>query len=437
MFVLPITLRVSDKKEVIMCARSCCTVLAFATLLFLPAKAFTQSALPFLSIPVSPEGNGMGGIATAVVSDHAIASMANPAQLGIFSLTGYFTGATYVPVTNWLPTFRYEELTLNASAVQGGINLRSLLELPLDVSVGVGFSRTHLNLGTFIVTDPNGVEVGRHTSYEKAETYHVGFGVSYIASLGVGFGFKRTLSKLGSISYEDPNTLSQATPSATDFGILLRIPVMDVVHALSDGRETRHHVVPLFDITCGYARRNVGDDVRYTGSSQTDPLPRTAALGMGVDVGVTIATTNRNRLNVISFTLARETEDLLIQRFPDGSFDYKSGLGDISFFENVIGGKQHDFLTSHKGWQLSVGGLVTIRGGSVLTPGNVDYTTSGFGFRMSGLFDLIEMFNEDADYEGVLGFVRHHMDLRYDYASYTDHVILGGTSFQCLNLILR
>jgi len=45
-----------------------------------------ESAVPFLLITSSPEGNGMGGISSSVVSDNAIAPISNPAQAHVVLL---------------------------------------------------------------------------------------------------------------------------------------------------------------------------------------------------------------------------------------------------------------------------------------------------------------------------------------------------------------
>lgn len=54
-----------------------------------------ETAVPFLMIPNSVEGNGMGGIAASLVSDDAISTISNPAQLGIFSMDNFFNASTY------------------------------------------------------------------------------------------------------------------------------------------------------------------------------------------------------------------------------------------------------------------------------------------------------------------------------------------------------
>jgi hypothetical protein len=60
----------------------CITVLS----VFLLHQSYSQgeSGVPFLLIHPSPEANGRGNTAVAFLSDNPIATLANPAQLGIF-----------------------------------------------------------------------------------------------------------------------------------------------------------------------------------------------------------------------------------------------------------------------------------------------------------------------------------------------------------------
>src|SRR5512141_1526261 len=103
-----------------------------------------ESAVPFLLIHPSPEANGWGNVGTAVVSDNPIATISNPAQLGLFSLDNYFSFSSYTPKTVWLPNFGSTDLTYNAWATNAGYNLRNALDLPFPVGIGFGYSRIDL-----------------------------------------------------------------------------------------------------------------------------------------------------------------------------------------------------------------------------------------------------------------------------------------------------
>lgn len=66
--------------------------------------------MPFLVIHPSPEASGWGNVATAVVSDNRIATIANAGQLGMFSLDGMLAASTYSPKTKWLPQVGMSDL---------------------------------------------------------------------------------------------------------------------------------------------------------------------------------------------------------------------------------------------------------------------------------------------------------------------------------------
>jgi hypothetical protein len=125
---------------------------------------------------------------------------------------------------------------------------------------------------------------------------------------------------------------------------------------------------------------------------------------------------------LVSFTLAREAEDLLIIRQSDGSFTYQTGMGDLSFFENVIEGKLNSKATVRKGWQVQAGEFLFVREGRVSMPG-LRYSTSGFGIHLNGLFKLLDIALPEAQ-EGWIRYVADHFDLQLS----TDITVDGHVS---------
>lgn len=131
-------------------------VILLAFILLSATKSFGQgeTAVPFLMIPTSVEGNGMGGIAASLISDDAISTISNPAQVGIFSLDNVFNAATYSPKTPWLPSFT-NSLSLDATAFNGGINFKEYFDLPAPISFGMGYSQVCFDVGNFNYVDPS------------------------------------------------------------------------------------------------------------------------------------------------------------------------------------------------------------------------------------------------------------------------------------------
>ncbi len=418
-------------------------VLSFFVVLF-PTELAAQgeAAVPFLLISSSPDGNGWGGMGTAVAFDNPMATIANPAQLGLFGMRNFFSASTYTEKTDWLKLFNVPNLNYNVYGLSLGVNLAEQFEFPLPVSIGAGYSHIRLNLGDFIRTNSSGQEIGRFSAFETSEQFSVGVGLDVHAKLSIGWNFKKIVSSLSPIGTAMEIGAGRAEPSATDFGLMAQFPVFDIAAALSDSRVTITSIVePLLDFTFGYARSNMGDKVKYIEAAQTDPLPRNATIGLSVELGF-VTKVNERKWKILTFTLAREAADLLIVRKPGGTIEYQSGLGDIAFFKHVVRGElsDDDRANLHKGWQFNFGEIVYLRGGSFSESpnfGNRNYSTSGFGLHLNGIFKLIDAVSASPIESDVLAFIRDHIDIQYDHAGYSDHEILGGTKFNALNLVIR
>jgi hypothetical protein len=405
-----------------------------------PVTAQYQTAVSFLTVSSSPLGNGMGGVAATVPSSEASSVIANPGQLGLFSLDNLFSASTYTPRTDWIPNFLAGGpiATMTASAVSGGVNLTDILSLPFSAGIGVGYSRAAVDFGTFTHTGSQSPEpIGTFNSSETYVNYSVGLGLEYFARFGVGLNFKRITSALFPIGTGSELSSATATPSATDLGLLLDIPTVSIASSLSGSSlAIAEGIEPYLDISMSYVRANVGDKVVYIDPAQADPLPRTAVVGLGLTGGISAKAGNA-RWKMISFGLTRQAEDILVNRHPDGTFDYKSGLGDISIGQNVIGGKATANVLVRKGWEIGAAEFLYIRGGSVFGD-YYDYSTSGYSICLGGLVRLIE-FAVPGSAESVwVAYIGDHIDLQYHSATYTSPTsLLNGTNFKELNVVFR
>jgi hypothetical protein len=108
--------------------------LSFLSLVPLQASAQGESAVPFLLIHPSSSSNGMGSVSAAIVADDPIATIMNPAQLGMFGLQNYFSLSTYSPKTQWLPSFGLSDLAYDVLALNAGYDLSRVVELPYSTS---------------------------------------------------------------------------------------------------------------------------------------------------------------------------------------------------------------------------------------------------------------------------------------------------------------
>jgi hypothetical protein len=418
----------------------CCTI-ALSAFLLHQSHSQGETAVPFLLIYPSPDANGWGNVGTAVISDNPISTIANPAQLGIFSLSHYFSASSYAPKTNWLPVFGLSDLTYSVWAVQGGYDISKELSLPFPISVGAAYSRIDLNLGEFERRDANNTYLGTFESHEYSENISVAIGVDYFVKAGIGWNFKSIRSVLASVGPQVDG--GEAKASATDFGLMIQAPLFDILKkAGTEQINLSTDIEPLFNLTFGYASSNLGNArVVYVDASRTDPLPRNVTIGLNAEIGITM-NVNERPWKMFAFTLAREAEDLLVVRKPGGSFEFQSGLGDISFFDNVILGKVNSRENVHKGWQLNFGDFIFVRGGSFSESpsfGNRNYVTSGFGIRISGLFKTMQVVSPESMENTTFAFIAKHFDFGYDHARYdaeNGHP-LGRTTFNALTLVIR
>jgi hypothetical protein len=418
--------------------RVCSFVLAGMSLLFCPVPAHTQgeSAVPFLLITPSIDGNGMGGIGTSLGSDNATAPMRNPGQLGLFSLNNFFNAAFYTPKTDWLPGYNLSELTYDAWALNAGVRLNNFVDLPFGLSFGVGYSQVNIDLGRFAVTGSQGPQILSYfDSWEKSRNFTFGVGLDYGVKIGAGITFKSVESQLSPIVTETGS--GKASLSARDYGIMALLPLPEVIEtAAGVSLEIVPKVRPLVDIGFGYARTNVGGSVVYLDAAQSDPLPRTAAIGAYIELG-TIVTTLTPGWKPMSFMIVREAEDILVTRRDNGTWEYRTGLGDIQFSENVLLGKAAPNVGLRRGWQLQVGEMMYLRGGSVDSPG-LQYETSGYTLRLGGMFKMIMIISPELRNEEWFRILADVLDLQYTSAKYSSGSSpIHDTSFQGINIVLR
>jgi hypothetical protein len=374
----------------------------------------------------------MGGTSATQPTRDALATISNPGQLGLFTLGNMFGASTYTPRTNWLPQFNISDLTYGTTAVNAGYNFRDLLSLPFSLSAGVGYSRVHIDLGTFAVTSPSSpIPIAMFNSNETSESFCTAIGLEYYAKLGIGMNFKRIESNISPIATEQETGNGSARSTATDIGVLLDVPVARIASDLArTSLEIAPSTVPFLDLSFGYVEANVGKSMVYVDAA------RTATVGLGAEFGLNSGA-GSSEWKLVSFRLARQADDLLIVRHPDGSFDYQSGLGDIQFVDNVILGKGNSKATVRRGWQIQVAEFLYLRGGTVEGPG-LAYSTSGYSICLGGVLNLLGLVGPSLGKDSWAGFVREHFDLQYHSSKYDATTSpVGGTSSAALNLVVK
>ena len=328
-------------------------------------------------------------------------------------------------------------------AVNCDYNFSYALSIPFPAGIGIGYTRTGLGNGVFIQSNGSGTDLDTFFAEENSQTFSIGIGMDYSLKLGLGFNLKVIQSNLTPVSSGKGSAEGKATTA--DWGILAEAPLFGILKKAGVGSiNILSDVEPLLNVTFGYARRNTTDDaMTYSIGSQPDPLPRDVTIGLSVELGLVMRTATRE-WRIVSFALSREAEDLLVARRSDGTFNYQAGLGDISFFRQVIRGDllRSDKGSLHEGWELGLAEFIYLRGGSYSESpdfGNRNYATQGLGLRLGGLFKAIGVAAPESTEPTFVSFVTEHLDLTFDFAEYksSEGHPLNGTRFSSFSLLIH
>ncbi len=330
------------------------------------------------------------------------------------TLDHFLIAGTYTENTAWLPEFQLSDLTYNSFAINEGVNFQQFSKLPFGLSVGYGYSKIIFNLGTFTITGPNGPgTIGSFEMKESAENFDFGIGFEYVVKIGLGYTVKYVDSYLG-LPVGNP---AEAKFSTYDLGLIMTVPVFGIISKFrEESIAFGNDIEPIFDITFGYSKKNLGNDPVTYGFEEYYAQPRTALMGLSWKAGI-IAHASTQKWEVISFTLAREAEDVLVKQsgFSPGPPQYVDGSGDIQFFRNVIAGEWGGKITLRKGWQSNIGEFFYMSGGRSDGQG-LGYSTQGYAFRLAGILKTIEALNSSVSDSPVFKFLVNHVDVRFDHS---------------------
>jgi hypothetical protein len=402
-------------------------------------QAQGEAAFPFLLLPVSARSNGMGGAGTALVLDNPLSIMGNPAQLGSFSLHG--TVALAFTPSGGAGAGQYAQTNLKHTGygVMAGYRLDSLVTLPFRMSAGIGFTHNLFDLGKFARTGSGGPTViEEFDAWERANALTLGIGIEYGIRLGFGGTVKWITSNLSPIGTEQEQGVGKAEVTASDFGFLLEAPVGDFVMSLvMPADRSAESIRPVLNLSAAYALSNIGDKVVYIDPDQADPLPRNATCAIGIMAGVE-GTIHALPWNFGTVRWTRQGEDLLVTRKTDGSFEYRSGLGDMNFVDDVLLGKENPKIAQKTGWEMELWEVVAFRGGNYRWAFGTERGTSGFGIRLAGIVKAIHLIAEPKNTEGWMMFLVDHVVLQYDTGTY-ENTNPGGkeSTYSEITLMLK
>jgi len=286
-------------------------------------------------------------------------------------------------------------------SIGGGISLKQLNKSFYDkfnASLSIAYSRQKITYGEIAVTDPYGEFLGYDYPYEKASYYTIGLGFEFYARIGVGYTIKKIHSDLGSILL---GSMGKAKAEAHDIGIIADIPFGEILPLKIPVGENKAHSIN-FDLTPSYAyvKANGGDDINYSNSSQSDPLPEIKRKGYAVYGGV-----NLDQSSIISFRSASEHEEDLVT---EDSEDIEKNGSEIGFF-----------------------GIFYYRWGKYEDSyGHIDIKTSGYAINLKNIIKWFDTIGPGYD-KKTERYITDHFDFIFEYASYNDDEddALSNTTF--------
>lgn len=396
--------------------KSTIRTIALATVL-VTLRAYGQDYLvgdPFSSY-VSAQSVGMGGVGTAFPSDNAAATIANPAQLGMFSMSSKLNASTDIA------GFLDPHQPLDFSAINVGTSLNKLWpQLPVRASLGIGYSNI-----AFTYQPPSlsagGPDIPSNTT-GTVNGLSAGIGFDYYIRLGFGYTFKWVYNMFNSTNQEP------LKETAEDFGAILQVPVISLVCS-EPGKEigVAAGIKPSLDLNIGYAMRNFGGYI-----NPYWPLPREADLGWSVNTGLS-SKVDGHRWRWLSVAWSEQAATSPIYVYST----YEKGLGRFGIWQNLIIGRASATVGVARGGQIGLGEFLYLRAGNITYTGSPTATTFGWGMRLDGLIKCLVFLKSISPQSPFAEFLLNHVDLQYDFGREYDTAYFGGETFESLNLVVR
>mgnify|MGYP000164334556 CR=1 FL=1 len=393
-------------------------LLSLLSFLTFTNKTFSQgeSAVPFLTFPVSPSQTGMGATGASLPNDDPFGFLLNPAQLGHISQSTNLSFAFY---PNKVKLWGFDKFTINSFAINAGYNFKELLNIPISVGVGYADSK-------YLIDLPYALQF-TFEELEQFSTFSFGVGIDYYIQLNAGISSKGIVSKIPDYTSSlFPPPTFEADANVIDFGFLINIPVIKLIDdQLSFEIFDKNPTKPFFDLSLGYSQLNIGDEIYYNDPLQKDPLPRTAKLGYGISTGFDFDIDN-TFIRVFSIDFTVDAEDKLLEYEIINSGNpvipnmkrfkgYQSFIGDINIGKNIFQITGDENVISKTGFQINVFEFFTYKQGHLSGDGYNSVKTNGFEIRSKGILKFI---NAVSSIEAIK-FITNCFDLRYSYSKYS------------------
>lgn len=352
----------------------------------------------FVLIPPSPTMNGLGGIGACMPSEDPYSSYYNPAN-GFDGNQGVYYRKSEMR-SRWLPNLA-DDIFLNYKVRSIGLIPKSH---PLQFVLTS--HESSLDLGNQIHTDEWG-NLGDFQSIMIMDGLSAGIKYSSLIkfvpySVSVGIARKRAAQRL---------IFAASDNIFYDYGLLFSVPLKIGFKKTKMKRLTK--LQGIFQPTFGYSIANIADSITFVDDS--DPAPKYLRTGLSIVTSINI----NNQMDIFSWSGARMASDIMvdIEALRDGEIDYQKGFGDINFIENIILSKPDSMITIHRGDEFTFLGIFSIRKGVKKDlSGKINLTTTGYGYRLSGLLKLFSYITKEPVYD----ILYNHIDIRYDFSKWED-----------------
>jgi hypothetical protein len=408
----------------IILVRTICTLFLFSSILY---SQGAQTAVPFLTISPSGEYNGSAGITISSFAETPSAMIFNPAHLGFLSRTTAAGTEFYLqksPTSSGLPAAGQ---SFNSYSAVAGYRFNSM-------NIGAGYAKIVADYGMLELT--NGSNPAEKRSFhviETSENISLGLGFRWGPIDGAfGFTLKQITSHLPGSSAAGTLADLVARPKATDVGVIFRLPIMDILHfeqfTLSD------NMSPFVNVTVAYALNNFGDEVSYSSTGQSDPLPEMVRLGWSADAGYRYKTGDGD-FTLAAVQIAREADESMIRHSPIGIAYHKNlPASDMNIYRSLIEGSFFNAIAIRKGAAITFLETVTMRSGYHQFTSIDWYRTTGFTVSTNGLFALLRQ--RSAQNDNVSDILRR-IEFRFTRSQYSGgSVPIGIDTFNSLVFIL-
>jgi hypothetical protein len=382
-------------------------VLCAAGTLMMAETAFgSDPAALFLNVSNSPRTVGIGNAGINLVTPES--PLCNPAGIGLFHLD-HVVSFNVPSSTKWLPNIA-DDVRLKSWGVSAGASYRMFQpndSLPVNVALGLAYSRLLMDFGTFVRVNENGQVIGASSPYDKIDCFSGGVAVEIlrVARLGVGYSVKKLKSVLSNVGAGAEQGKGTSTGNAHDWGYLVQLRLHELVpHRLDLDPSGKYYAHLELTPSYAYVKSNVGDSLAYIDAAQKDAIPEGTHKGPAVYGAIDVC-----RARVLSVYWTTETwktpnPDTLVK--PHG---IEFGLGDIFFY----------------------------RTGKYILPNTQSIDSKGYGVSLGGIISWLEVMGA---FEGGDPTVRDwasRVDVRFDFAKLkSDTSGLDGTKFYKLTFSL-